>query len=120
MDVLVIKSPHAENILDGLKLVEIRGSRTSKVGERIGIAISGTKHVYGETTLKDVIRFNPQTWEEFKWAHLSRYTFEEICQIYRQPYGWIMLEPYRYPEPKRYYHPPGAVIWVSNAQILED
>lgn len=120
MDVLIIKPQHGSRILSGEKLVEVRGSRTSKTGERIGIAYSKSGCVYGEATLKDIIRFDERKWEEFKWAHTVNCSFEEICQRYKQPWGWIMLEPELYPEPKRYYHPAGAVIWVSNAIFLED
>lgn len=119
MDILLVKDPHATNILTGNKLVEIRGQRTTKVDERVGIAISGTKHVYGEVTIKGVIAFDETTWEKFRWAHLSECSFNEICKTYKQPYGWIMLDHVMYDEPKKYYHPPGAVIWVSNAVILE-
>ena len=120
MDILIIKSPHAENILDGKKLLEIRGSRTTKTGERIGIAVSGTGRVYGEVTIPDIIRFDEEKWEKFKWAHLAQCSFNEICQRYKQPWGWIMQDPIWYPKPKKYYHPAGAVIWVSSAMILEE
>lgn len=119
MDVLIIKPQYGSKILAGEKLLEIRGSRTNKRG-RIGIAFSKTSHVYGEVELRDIIQFDEAKWEQFRWAHLSTSSFAEICQTYRQPYGWIMLNPIIYDKPKRYYHPTGAVIWVSNPTLYEE
>lgn len=119
MDVLIIKPQFGSKILAGEKLLEIRGSRTNKRG-RIGIAYSKTGQVFGEVTLADIICFDEAKWEEFRWAHLAECSFAEMCQTYKQPYGWIMLEPVLYDKPKRYYHPAGAVIWVSNPMIYGD
>lgn len=119
MDVLIIKPQYGSKILAGEKLLEIRGSRTNKRG-RIGIAYSKTSHVYGEVNLRDIICFTEETWEQFRWAHLVNCSFAEICQTYRQPYGWIMTDPVLYEKPKRYYHPAGAVIWVSNPMLYEE
>jgi hypothetical protein len=54
MSALLIRAPYIDWILDGSKVWEIRGSRTTKL-ERIGLIQSGTEKVVGVADLVDVI-----------------------------------------------------------------
>jgi hypothetical protein len=54
MSALLIRAPYIDWILDGSKVWEIRGSRTTKL-ERIGLIQSGTGKVVGVADLVDVI-----------------------------------------------------------------
>lgn len=109
---LLVRDPWAGLIVDGLKVWELRGSRTSVRG-RIAIARSGSGTLIGSATLVDVIGPIPEVElpRDFArhWVKPDR-----AAQVgYERVFAWVMSDAVRYSEPIRYTHPPGAVIWVK-------
>ena len=115
--VLVVKPPFAGMLVDGFKTWELRSTNTTRVGERVAIAAAGTSTIVGEVTIVDSVKIAengvsllPLPISDFEFCH--RVPDLGIVN-YRTMYAWVMAQPERYPEPKPYVHPQGAVIWVS-------
>lgn len=106
---LIIRDPWATKILDGEKTWEIRGSYTH-IRERIVIVKSGQGAGFGEVNLIDCI---PVTQSDLK----SGFAFHRIPDNYpiqyKRPHAWVMELAAWYPEPIRYHHPKGAIIWID-------
>lgn len=109
---LLVRDPWAGLIVDGLKIWELRSSRTSVRG-RIAIARSGTGTLIGSATLIDVIGPIPKVDLPQDFArHLVEP--DQAAQVnYSRIFAWVMSEPVRFPDPIQYTHPQGAVIWVK-------
>lgn len=110
---LIIKPKWADLILDGHKTLEVRG-RNTKIRGRIGIIKSKTGKVYGTAELYDCVKLNKELFENnLKDNHLINMTYEELLEIYSNPYGWFLRDAERYNEPEEYKHKQGCVIWVN-------
>lgn len=111
---LIIRDPYVSQILDGKKTWEIRGKRTTIRG-RIGLIKGGSGTVVGTCDLFDVV--GPLTLAEYrKGARRAGSEPREIDELpYDATYAWVLRHPVRLPEPVRYAHPSGAVIWVNLA-----
>jgi len=108
---LLIKKPWLDEILDGAKRWEIRGSRTTRRGE-IALIESGTGTVVGTAELVDVI--GPLDLRRLR-DHAADAGFVAAALPYTETYAWVLAGPRRLTRPVRYRHPPGAVIWVKLA-----
>lgn len=110
---LLVREPWASALVEGRKTMELRGTRTAHRG-RTAIIRAGTGLVIGEVLLIDVR--GPLT-----RSHLATTTNEHLVLVdwntadipYRKTYGWLFTAAVAYEVPKRYSHPPGAVIWVN-------
>ncbi len=110
---LVIKSPWIEYILDGTKTWEIRGSRTNIRGE-IALCKSGTGLVLGTVQLFDCL--GPLTQQDMV-ANVDKHMIDPSVMPYPETYAWVVTRPQRLAIPKKYQHPPGAVIWVKRVTL---
>jgi hypothetical protein len=111
---LVIRAPYVWQILDGVKKWEIRGTRTRKRG-RIALILAGSGTVVGFCDLVDVV--GPLTLDELqRTRHLHLSEADELP--YRRTFAWVMANPTSLPDPIRYRHPSGAVIWVSLPEAI--
>ena len=115
MDAIVIKQNPAEEILNGIKTWEIRGSNTKKRGT-VAVAISGTSMLYGQAELVESIPLTPKLWRENQEKHRNYISWQEITRIYKKPHAWVFKNPVKYDKPRKYHHPYGAVIWVKDVQ----
>lgn len=106
---LIIKEPYIDQILEGIKKWEIRGSNTSIRG-KIYLIKSGTKKIYGEVTLVDSIEINL---DEYNVYHKELYGSISDKLPYKRTYAWVVKNPCLYKEPVSYNHPRGAIIWVN-------
>ena len=106
---LIIKSPYIDQILDGKKKWEIRGSNTNIRG-KICLIKSGTKKVYGEVDLVDSFEINLEKYNEY---HKEMYG--TVCDKlpYKKTYAWVLENACLYKEVISYNHPRGAIIWVN-------
>ena len=112
MDILMIKQPWGEKILNGEKTWEIRGSGTSKRG-RIALAFSKTGAKYGEVELVDSIPLTEELWKSgCVKAGLPDVSWKELLEMYKAPYAWVMQNPQKYKAPVPFTPKRGAVIWV--------
>lgn len=109
---LIIKPKWADLILDGYKTIEVRGSNTQHRGDT-GIIKSKTQKVFGTAKLKDTIKLNREIFENLKTKHLLQITWEELLEIYKNPWGWCFEDPEKHSEPIHYNHKQGCVIWVN-------
>ena len=89
MHCLIVKSPYANQIVDGTKKEEYRSRRTHIRGE-IGIIEAGTSRLIGSVCLIDCIPKKTQFGN----------------------YAWILKNPQRFNSPVSYQHPKGAQTWV--------
>ncbi|MCF6136474.1 ASCH domain-containing protein [Pseudalkalibacillus berkeleyi] len=108
---LIIKSPWIEQILEGHKTWEIRGSNT-KIRGQIALIKSGSGHVYGTVDLVDCKKLNATTYQSGERYHgISR----DECQVmpYKNTHAWVLENPQIFANPVPYQHPMGAVIWVN-------
>lgn len=113
MDILLIKPEWGEKILAGEKTWEIRGASTSKRGT-IALAYSKTGKKFGEVELADCIALTRDLWENGQQKHCAPHiSWDELLQMYKKPYAWVMKNPIKYKEPVPYTHRHGAVIWVK-------
>jgi hypothetical protein len=108
---LIIKSPWIEQILDGQKTWEIRGSNT-KIRGNVALIKSGSGKIFGEVTIVGSRELCLEDYQETKRFHLV--DSEKALQLpYKKTYAWVMENPVLYKEPIPYKHPMGAVIWVN-------
>lgn len=90
---LIVREPWASQIVEGQKPVEYR-SRPTNIRGRIGIIAGGSGTVIGEVTLTDCRLPDDAEPEDYGWE-------------------WVLSNPIKYPQPRKYKHPNGAVVWVN-------
>ena len=110
---LIIKEPWIDLILDGKKVMEIRGSNTHVRGT-VALIKSGTGMVIGEVEIVDSITITPEEYRSYERFHKIQDT-ETLP--YKKIHGWVMINPVRYETPIPYKHPQGAVIWVDLTEL---
>lgn len=106
---LIIKEPYIDQILEGKKKWEIRGSNTNIRG-RIALIKSGTKKIFGEVTLVDSFEISLEQYSQY---YLNMYGVIKNQLPYKRTYAWVLEEPLLYDKPLDYNHPLGAIIWVN-------
>ena len=109
---LIIKPKWADLILDGIKTIEVRGSKTSIRGE-IGIIKSGSKQVYGTATLFHCAELGESEFNNWKERHKLNISYEDLLKIYPKPYAWCLTNIKKFDTPIPYEHKQGCVIWVN-------
>jgi hypothetical protein len=111
MNILILKEEFGSLILSGKKTWELRGQNTKK-RERISIAYSGTGKKYGEVDIIDAMPLTKELFEKNRNKHCSKGSWENLIERYKTPYAWVMKNQGFYKNPKKYFHPNGAIIWV--------
>lgn len=111
---LISNSPHIENILEGKKTWEIRGTNTHIRGE-IALIKSGSSTIVGKCELIDVI--GPIEIEELE-RNIDKHcvpldSFDQVFSKYKKHFAWVLHKVILLPEPIVYKHPHGAIIWVN-------
>lgn len=117
LDGLIIKKKWLNMILSRKKILEIRGSKTSKIGSDIYLLESGSSLIKGKCRIKGVIPITKEFWESNIDKHCVSITYEELLKIYKKPYAWELTDVKEFSEQHHYNHPKGAVIWVKNINI---
>lgn len=116
MDGLIIKDPYAGWILAGEKIIELRGSNTTKRGT-IAIIKSGTSKVYGTVELVDT--FKIETREHYEALRLKHCVGAERKDIrYRNLWAWVLENPTIFKTPIEYMPKLGQQVWVKD--VLKD
>jgi len=105
---LILKEPWAGLVVTGKKTVELRTMATTKIGQEIYIAKSGTKSLVGKVTIKACRRLTEQEYLDLADQHLApgHPTNKKI-------YGWFLSDAVAFSSPRPYKHPQGAQIWVK-------
>lgn len=114
MDGLIIKPKWCNKILHHYKSLEVRGSKTAKLNQKLYLLESKTNRVKGTFKIVDVIPVNKENWETYKYLHQVFIDYEELLQIYKTPYFWKLSEIEEFSDTMFYEHPKGAVIWVKD------
>lgn len=109
---LIIKKKWLDLIMSGKKTLEIRGCRTSHVGEEIALLESGSQKIRGFCTIKEVMDLDKGKWEVHRDRHCVDVPWENLIKRYKTPYAWH-LSAITPKEGLTYEHPKGAVIWVN-------
>lgn len=116
MDGLIIKEPYAGWILAGDKVIELRGSNTTKRGE-IAIIKSGTSKVYG--TVEIVETFKIETRTQYEALRLKHCVGAERKDIrYKNLWAWVLEKPTIFQTPIEYKPKLGQQIWVKD--VIKD
>jgi hypothetical protein len=115
---LLVRDPHASQLLDGEKIWEIR-SRPTHIRGPILIIKSGTGKVFGAAYLVRVL--GPLSLEDLVAApELPLQEREEIrCSglPYPETYAYVLSNPTWFERPIPYRHPSGAVTWVRLSDV---
>jgi len=109
---LIIKPKWAELILNSEKTVEVRGSKTN-IRDTIGIIKSGSKQVFGTVFLYHCFKLDKHNFELMRDAHSLKISYEELLEIYPNPYGWCFEDVKKFDDPVSYDHKQGCVVWVN-------
>ncbi len=109
---LIIKKKWMDLIMSGQKTLEIRGNRTSHVGEEIALLESGSHKIRGFCTIEEVTALDKEKWEADKNLHCVDVPWENLTKRYKTPYAW-RLSSITPKEELSYEHPKSAVIWVN-------
>ena len=108
---LLIKEPWVSLIGHGKKTWELRGRRTHKRG-RVALVASRTGGwITGGATLVDCR--GPLTQAQLAASEELHCVSGAAPGRYRETYAWVFADALQLPQPVRYQHPPGAVIWVN-------
>lgn len=85
---LIIKKRWLDLIMSGKKTLEIRGCRTSHVGEEIALLESGSQKIRGFCTIKEVMDLDKGKWEVHRDRHCVDVPWENLIKRYKTPYAW--------------------------------
>jgi hypothetical protein len=110
---LLVRDPYASQLLDGVKVWEIRG-RSTHIRGPILIIKSGTGQVFGAADLVRVL--GPLELDDLVTAAElpceEREEFRRSGLPYPKTYAYVLSNPRRFERPIPYSHPSGAVTWV--------
>jgi len=109
MNGLIIKSPYIDDILKGVKKWEVRGMKTQIRGT-IVLLQSGTGYALGTVDIVDCIELSIDDYNNWDYRKAQ----EKVNKLpYRKTYAYVLSNPKIYKNPKKYYHPKGAITWVK-------
>jgi len=106
---LIVRSPYAGKIVRGIKLWEMRSSKSSIRG-RIGIIEAGSGTIIGEVDLVDCL---PEIDELTAAERIEEHQVDDISLLKKWKYPWVLKRAIQYDKPMPYHHHKGAVIWVK-------
>lgn len=111
MDGLIIKSPYIDDILYGIKTLEIRGSNTKKRGT-IVLLKSGSGLALGTVEIVDVKELTLAEYNE--WDYRRDNDKLPVNKLpYKRTFAYVLKNPKIFDIPIKYNHPCGAVTWVK-------
>ena len=108
MNALIVKEPWATMLVMGEKTLELRTTRTKKIGQEIYIAKAGTKTLIGKVTIESCQLLTDQEYHLLADKHKALGVYP-----HRQVYGWFLTDAIPFEKPLPYTHPRGAQIWVK-------
>lgn len=116
MDGLIIKKKWLDLIVSGEKTIEIRGSDTKKIDQKIYLLESGTGRVQAECVIRATYPISCSDWCEEIDRHCVDIPYSELIKRYKNPYAWVLSEVEPIEGIWYYEHPKGAVVWVKNVK----
>ena len=109
MKCLIVKKQWLDLIFSGLKIWEMRATRTSVRGT-IGLIEAGTGTVVGTAELVDC---GSPLDEKQAAIYRAHHCVDDLELLKKWKYPWRLRAAKRFDEPVPYRHPPGAMIWVE-------
>ena len=125
---LVIKKRWCEEIFEGTKIWEIRGTPVKRRGP-ISIAQSKSKKLVGEVHVTDCLKVGRrENGEVVPWSdselhqknfigapeNLHKHRVDDLNLVpYTKVYAWVLDKKHRYEHPKPYSHKKGCITWVK-------
>ena len=117
--VLLIKSEYLNQILNGLKTIEIRScSCKSKINETIGIAYCGknyrnkSKQIVATVKIVDCKLYNNR-FDYLNDIKKHLYIGDDINLPYKNTYGWVFDDLKILDIPVVFEHKKGAIVWCK-------
>jgi len=111
----VIRKAYGEMILDGSKTLEVGGCAMKEHrGEAVGIAFSGTNHVFGEAVFGESCQITNEQYKspDFRCQHkIPEGQLDDFR--YNRIYATPILRALEYPVPVELKYTPGAVRWLN-------
>ena len=107
---LIVRQPHLDKILSGLKLWEMRSTMTNVRGV-VGLIEQGSGLIVGEVEITGCRQPIETRTQAFAFGCLHHVDDLDLLKKWRFP--WVLANAKRYDKPKPYNHPAGAVIWVK-------
>ena len=112
MSALVVAEPHASQIVAGEKTLELRSTRSRKVGSTLAIIAKGTGTVIGMARIAGVI--GPLTTDELdELRHRHMASAELVAAHPGWRFGWELDNAVKFASPIPYDHPNGAQSFVT-------
>lgn len=115
---LLIRDPYASQLLDAVKIWEIRG-RPTQIRGPIVVIKSGTRHAFGTVNLVRVL--GPLDLDDLLAAPElpagEREEFRRRGLPYSKTYAYVFSNPRWFGRPVPYRHPSGAVTWVRLPEL---
>lgn len=108
--VLILKPEWLDAILSRGKRMEIRGSLTHKVGQRIGLMASKTHHISGMATITGCV--GPMAVDEFVSLENQHHCTTRNLP-YKKTYGWVLDDVVTLPSPIPHQRKPGAIVFST-------
>jgi hypothetical protein len=116
MSALVVAEPHASQIAIGEKTLELRPTRSRKVGSTIAIIAKGTGTIIGTVRIAGVI--GPLTTDELRdLRHRHMASPELVAAHPGWRFGWELDSAVKFSTPVPYTHPNGAQSFVILAAM---
>ena len=108
---LIIKSPYIEDILNGKKKYEIRGTNT-KIRGKIILLKSGTGLALGTVDVISSEEWDLKKYNSWDYRKDNRKLLVD-CLPYKKTYAWKLDNHRWFSYPKKYVHPSVAIVWVK-------
>lgn len=116
MSALVVAEPQASKVVSGEKTLELRSTRSRKVGSTIAIIAKGTGTVIGTARIAGVI--GPMTADELDGLrHRHMAPAELVAAHPGWRFGWELDDAVRFTKPIPYSHPNGAQSFVTLTEL---
>ena len=108
-NMLVVKDPWHDKILNGQKTWEVRGSNTTKRG-LVHLALSGAGgRIVGRCHITDSFPVKKRVLRK----HFAKHRIKDLSVVaYRNPHAWVLSKSLRYSKPFVYTHKQGAILWA--------
>ena len=115
---LLVRDPYASQLLDAVKIWEIRG-RPTQIRGPVVVIKSGTRHAFGTVNLVRVL--GPLDLDDLLTAPElpagEREEFRRSGLPYSKTYAYVVSNPRWFERPVPYRHPGGAVTWVRLPEL---
>ena len=118
MDGLIVNQPYANLIIDGKKKWELRTRKppTDKINSEVYLLSAGK--MLG--TIKITNTEGPLGIDELKNNYSLHRSYIEDLNDDFVSYAWNIDICNVFDEPKKYFHPNGARVWVKNVSLMEN